>query len=326
MALPHFTMSDLLAAGVHFGHRNFRWNPKLKSYIFGVRNGIHVIDLNQTLPLLYTALAAIEATTARGGRVLFVGTRPQARQLVKEAAESCGMFYVNHRWLGGIMTNWKTVSQSIKRLKEIEEGFKASEEAAKNRAELLAKATAENPVDVSHIKDPLAHLTKKERLMRTRERENLNRVLGGITNMNGVPELVVVLSVHEDKIAVDEAAKLGVPVVGIVDTNANPEGVNYIVPGNDDSSRALNLYARLCAEAVLSGVALHKQMAASQPQANADTQGSSRGLRSKATTTVTLSKAAQAAVAAEEKAESAPVAAAVAAPVAAPAAEAVASA
>ncbi len=305
MALPHFTMSELLGAGVHFGHRSFRWNPKLKSYIYGTRNGIHVIDLTQTVPLLYTALAAIEATVARGGRVLFVGTRANARAVVKEAADSSNMYFINHRWLGGTLTNWKTVSQSIKRLKDIEEGFKASEEAAKQVAELQAKATPENPVDTSHIKDPLSHLTKKERLMRTRERENLSRVLGGIMNMPGLPDIIVVLSVHEDKIAVDEAACLGIPVVGVVDTNANPEGVTYIVPGNDDSTRAISLYAHLCAEAAKSGAELHKQMAVHQPQ-QTEGQGPSRGPRSKQTTTVTLSKAAQAVVAAEEAASTAP--------------------
>ncbi len=292
-------MSELLGAGVHFGHRDFRWNPKLKSYIYGTRNGIHVIDLTQTVPLLYTALAAVEATVARGGRVLFVGTRGNARAVVKEAAESSNMFYINHRWLGGILTNWKTVSQSIKRLKEIEEGFKGSEEAQKQIAELRAKATPEAPADVSAIKDPMAHLTKKERLMRSRERENLSRVLGGIMNMPGLPDIVVVLSVHEDKIAVDESTKLGIPVVGVVDTNANPEGVTYIIPGNDDSTRAISLYAHLVAEAAKSGAELHKQMAVHQPQSG-EGQGSARGPRSRQQTTVTLSKAAQAAVAAEE--------------------------
>jgi small subunit ribosomal protein S2 len=302
MALPAFTMSELLGAGVHFGHRNFRWNPRLKSYIFGTRNGIHVIDLQQTVPLLYTALAAVEATTARGGRVLFVGTRPNAQQIIKEAALSCGQYYINHRWLGGLLTNWKTVGQSIKRLRELQEQFAASEAVQAQIAELKAKATPENPVDLSGIKDPMSHLTKKERLMRTRERANLDRVLGGIMTMAGLPDLVVVLSVKEDKIAVDEATRLGIPVIGIVDTNADSEGVTYVVPGNDDSSRALSLYTRLFAESVKSGTALHQQMAAAQPQA---TEGSTRAPRSKAQTTVTLSKAAQAVVAADAAAEAA---------------------
>lgn len=298
MALPQFTMSELLSAGVHFGHRSFRWNPKLKSTIFGTRNGIHIIDLQQTVPALYSSLAAIEATVARGGRVLFVGTKKQAQGVVAEAAERCGMYYVNHRWLGGILTNWKTVSQSIRRLKEIEDGFKGQAEAQKKLEELLAAATPENPVDRSQVKDPLAHLTKKELLMRTRERDNLHRVLGGIMNMAGLPDLVVVMSVHQDKIAVDEAVKLGIPVVGIVDTNANPEGVTYLIPGNDDSTRALSLYARLFADSVLSGIAMQAQSHAAPAAAEVRAPRAAKG-----PTTVTLSKAAQAAVEAADKPE-----------------------
>ncbi|MFZ2587274.1 MAG: 30S ribosomal protein S2 [Alphaproteobacteria bacterium] len=261
MALPQFTVSDLLNAGVHFGHRAFRWNPALKSYIFGERNGIHIIDLTQTVPMLYTALAAIEATVARGGRVLFVGTRKQAQEAVKDAAEKCGMYYINHRWLGGLLTNWKTVSKSIKRLRELDEDFALSTAADAKRAELQAAATEENPFDPASVADPLAHFTKKERLMRARERDNLKRVLGGIMNMAGLPDLVVVLSVHQDKIAVDEAGRLGIPVMGIVDTNSTDEGVTYVVPANDDSSRAMDLYARLCSDAVLSGLAMQAQNA-----------------------------------------------------------------
>lgn len=304
MALPQFTMSELLGAGVHFGHRSFRWNPKLKSYIYGTRNGIHIFDLTQTVPMMYTALAAIEATVARGGRVLFVGTKKQAQAIAKEAADRSGMYYVNHRWLGGILTNWKTVSQSIKRLKEIEDGFKGAEEAAQQFAAALEAAGGDiNQVDRSGIKDPMSHLTKKERLMRTRERENLNRVLGGIMNMAGLPDLIVVFSVHEDKIAVDEAGNLGIPVVGIVDTNANPEGVTYVIPGNDDSARALSLYSRLMTDAVLSGIQMQANM-------HAPSIGGSAGSpRAKAQTTVTLSKAAQEA-ANDDTAAAAPVAAA----------------
>lgn len=308
MALPQFTMSELLSAGVHFGHRSFRWNPKLKSYIYGERNGIHIFDLTQTVPLMFTALAAIEATVARGGRVLFVGTKKQAQQVAKDAAERSGMYYVNHRWLGGILTNWKTVSQSIKRLKDIEDGFKGSEEAAKQLAALKEAAGADGVVDavaVAAIKDPMAHLTKKERLMRTRERENLNRVLGGIMNMAGLPDLVVVFSVHQDKIAVDEAVNLGIPVIGVVDSNANPEGVTYVIPGNDDSTRALSLYARLMADSVLSGIQMQAQLHNAQPQAST---GEGRAPRARTQATVTLSKAAKEAVAAEEAAEAAPAA------------------
>lgn len=302
MALPQFTMSELLGAGVHFGHRSFRWNPQLKSYIYGTRNGIHIFDLAQTVPLLYTSLAAIEATVARGGRVLFVGTKKQAQGVVKDAAERCGMYFVNHRWLGGILTNWKTVSQSIKRLKEIEDGFKASAEAQAALAAALEAAGPEGEatVDRSQFKDPMAHLTKKERLMRTRERENLHRVLGGIMNMAGLPDLVVVMSVQQDKIAVDEAVKLGIPVVGIVDSNATPEGVTYIVPGNDDSVRALSLYARLMADSVLSGIALQAQQHGTAPAASEGMRAPRSKAQSEGAPTVTLSKAAREAANAEE--------------------------
>ena len=289
MALPQFTISELLGAGVHFGHRSFRWNPKLKSYIFGIRNGIHVIDLQQTVPLMFNALSTIEATVARGGRVLFVGTKSQAQQVVVEAAERCGMYHVNHRWLGGLLTNWKTISQSIRRLKELEEHFTQSEAAAVKLAELRAAATPDAPVSKDAVRDPLAHLTKKERLMRTRERANLRRLLGGIMNMAGLPDLVVVLSVHQDKIAVDEAACLGIPVIGIVDTNADATGVTHVIPGNDDSVRALSLYARLFADAVLSGIA--QQASLAQPTVSSDAPRANRA--AKGPTTVTLSKKAQ---------------------------------
>ena len=303
MALPQFNVSELLAAGVHFGHRSFRWNPKLKGYIFGERNGIHIIDLAQTVPMLYSALAAIEATTARGGRVLFVGTRKQSQQAVVEAAEKCGMYYINHRWLGGLLTNWKTVSQSIRRLKELEEQFTGSEAAEKTRAERMAAATDDAPFDPSTVSDPMGHFTKKEILMKSRERTNLRRVLGGIMNMAGLPDLVVVLSVHQDKIAVDEARRLGVPVVGIVDTNSTDDGVTYVIPGNDDSSRALSLYARLFAEAALSGIAMQSQAAA---PAQASVGHAPRHGR---TTTVGLSKKAKEVADAEAKGEAVPAAA-----------------
>lgn len=303
MALPQFTMSELLGAGVHFGHRTFRWNPKMKSYIFGQRNGIHIIDLQQTVPLLYTSLAAIEATVARGGRVLFVGTKRQAQQAVQEAAQRSNMYFINHRWLGGLLTNWKTVGNSIKRLKELEEQFAASQAAAKKVEELKAAATEENPYDPSSVPDPLGHFTKKERLMRERERQNLNRVLGGIMNMSGLPDLVVVLSVHQDRIAVDEARRLGIPVIGIVDTNTSDDGVTYVIPGNDDSSRALSLYARLFADAVLSGAAMQASHAAHTPAAQAGTVVAPAAGRK---TTVTLSKKAKEVAAADSAAAEAP--------------------
>lgn len=282
MALPHFTMSDLLAAGVHFGHRDFRWNPRLKSYIYGTRNGIHIFDLTQTLPLMYTALAAIEATVARGGRVLFVGTKKQAQGVVVEAAERCGMYYVNHRWLGGLLTNWKTVNNSIKRLRDLDTMFEENAAAQAKIAELQAAATPENPFNKDSVKDPMGHLTKKERLMAQRERDNLTRTLGGIKTMAGLPDLIVVLSVHQDHIAVAEANCLGIPVVGVVDSNATDEGVSYVIPGNDDSTRALGLYARLAADAVLSGIAMQVQSA---PAVHTDARAPRR--------TVTLSSKAQ---------------------------------
>jgi small subunit ribosomal protein S2 len=289
MALPQFTVSELLAAGVHFGHRSFRWNPRMKGYIYGERNGIHIIDLAQTVPMLFSALAAIESTVARGGRVLFVGTQKQAQEVVKEASEKCGMFYINHRWLGGLLTNWKTVSNSIRRLRDLNDQMTASQAAQTKIAEMKAAATEDAPFDPSSVNDPMGHLTKKEALMRQRERDNLHRVLGGIMNMAGLPDLIVVLSVHQDRIAVDEAARLGVPVVGVVDTNSTDEGVTFVIPGNDDSSRALSLYARLCSEAVLSGLAMQSQHAPVSKSAD----GTVMARAPKKQTTVTLSKKAQ---------------------------------
>jgi small subunit ribosomal protein S2 len=300
MALPQFTMSELLGAGVHFGHRSFRWNPKLKSYIYGERNGIHIIDLQQTVPALYTALAAIEASVARGGRVLFVGTKKQAQEVVKDAAERSGMYFVNHRWLGGTLTNWKTVSKSIQRLRDLDQAFKDSEEAQKKIAEGMAAATPEAPFNKESVRDPLGHLVKRERLSWQRERDNLHRVLGGIMNMAGLPDIIVVLSVHQDKIAVDEANRLGIPVVGVVDTNATDDGVTHVIPGNDDSVRALGLYARLCADAVLSGIAMQASLGGHAP-APAQAGVAARPAR-KGPVTVTLSKKAKEVSNAEDKA------------------------
>lgn len=304
MALPQFTVSELMAAGVHFGHRTYRWNSQLRNYIFGSRNGIHIIDLTQTVPMLYSGLAAIEATVARGGRVLFVGTKKQAQGVCSAEAERCGMYFVNHRWLGGLLTNWKTVGKSIKRLRELEQNFADNAAAVKKLAELEAAATPENPVDRNSVRDPLSHLTKKERLMAERERDNLKRVLGGIMNMSGLPDLVVVLSVHEDRIAVEECSRLGIPVLGVVDTNASDEGVSFVVPGNDDSTRALGLYARLCADAVLSGLAMQAQSHAVRPMESAGAVKEMKAPRAK--TTVTLSAAAQAAANEVPAAEEAP--------------------
>ncbi len=226
MALPTFSMRQLLEAGVHFGHVTRRWNPKMDQYIFGTRQGIHIIDLQQTVPLLYQAMNAVGEIVAGGGRVLWVGTKRQASGAVAEAAKKCGQYYVNHRWLGGMMTNWKTISNSIKRLKTLEE----------------------------QLSEENIGLTKKELLRITRERDKLERALGGIKEMGGLPDVIVVVDTNKEAIAVAEANKLGIPVVGIIDSNSNPDGIDYPIPGNDDSIRAINLYCDLLAGAVLSGI------------------------------------------------------------------------
>jgi small subunit ribosomal protein S2 len=226
MALPHFTMRQLLEAGVHFGHTTRRWNPKMAPFLFGVRNGVHIIDLEQTVPLLHQSLVAVRDIVAAGGRVLFVGTKRQASELLADSAKRCGQYYVNHRWLGGMMTNWKTISNSIKRLQVLEEQ--------------LAKE------DIG--------LTKKELLNLTRERDKLDRALGGIKEMGGLPDVLVVIDTNKEHIAVKEAVILGIPVVGVVDSNSDPEGVTYPVPGNDDATRAIRLYCDLLADAVLDGI------------------------------------------------------------------------
>ena len=225
MALPEFSMRQLLEAGVHYGHQTARWNPKMGEYIYGDRNGIHIIDLTQTVPMLEQALKVVRDTVAKNGRILFVGTKRQAQKPIAEAAEKCAQFYMNHRWLGGTLTNWKTVSQSIQRLKQIDE--------------LMAHG-AEG-------------LTKKERLNMEREQAKLQASLGGIREMGGTPDLIFIIDVGKEDLAILEAQKLGIPVVAVVDTNHSPEGVDYVIPGNDDSSRAIRLYARGVADAVLEG-------------------------------------------------------------------------
>jgi small subunit ribosomal protein S2 len=226
MALPEFTMRQLLEAGVHYGHQTARWNPKMGPYIYGDRNGIHILDLTQTVPLLDQALKVVRDTVAKGGRILFVGTKRQAQKPVAEAAERCAQFYMNHRWLGGTLTNWKTVSQSIARLKQIDELLGAGGEG----------------------------LTKKERLMMERDQGKLQASLGGIREMGGTPDLIVVIDVGKEDLAILEAQKLGIPVVGIVDTNNSPKGVDYVIPGNDDAARAIGLYCELIAKAALDGM------------------------------------------------------------------------
>ena len=225
MALPAFSMRQLLEAGVHFGHQTRRWNPKMAPYIFGVRNDAHIIDLQQTAPMLHRALVMMRDTVAGGGRVLFVGTKRQATEVIAEGAKRCGQFYVNHRWLGGMMTNWKTISVSIRRLHELEE----------------------------QLQQEQTGLTKKELLGMTRERDKLDRALGGIKAMGGLPDVLFVIDTNKEKIAIAEANKLGIPVIGVVDTNHTPEGIDYVIPGNDDSSKAVALYVRGVADAILEG-------------------------------------------------------------------------
>jgi small subunit ribosomal protein S2 len=226
MALPEFNMRQLLEAGVHYGHQTARWNPRMGEYIYGDRNGIHILDLTQTVPLLDQALKVIRDTVAKGGRILFVGTKRQAQKAVAEAAEKSAQFYMNHRWLGGTLTNWQTVSKSIQRLKQIDV--------------ILA--------------DGAEGLTKKERLDLERQQAKLQASLGGIREMGGTPDLLFVIDVGKEDLAVLEANKLGIPVVAVVDTNCSPKGVTHIIPGNDDAARAIALYCDLVARAALDGM------------------------------------------------------------------------
>ncbi|MDO8978494.1 MAG: 30S ribosomal protein S2 [Afipia sp.] len=227
MALPEFSMRQLLEAGVHFGHQSHRWNPKMANYIFGARNNIHIIDLAQTVPLLHRALQAVSDTVAKGGRVLFVGTKRQAQDGVAEAAKRSAQYFVNSRWLGGTLTNWKTISGSIKRLRHLDEMLGAGE---------------------------ASQYTKKERLTLTRERDKLDRSLGGIKDMGGLPDLIFVIDTNKEDIAIQEAQRLNIPVAAIVDTNCDPKGITYVVPGNDDAGRAISLYCDLIARAVIDGI------------------------------------------------------------------------
>jgi small subunit ribosomal protein S2 len=227
MAIPTFTMRQLLEAGVHFGHRTGRWNPKMSEFIYGERNGVHIIDLQQTVPLLYAALQAIRNIVANGGRVLLVGTKHQAANKIAEAGQRCGQYYVNHRWLGGMMTNWNTVTASVKRLKALEEQLAGEESTG---------------------------LTKKELLQLTREKNKLDRALGGIKEMGALPDILFVIDTNKEDTAVAEARKLGIPVAAIIDTNSDPRNIDYPIPGNDDAIRAINLYCDLVTDAVLDGI------------------------------------------------------------------------
>ncbi|GLK69510.1 30S ribosomal protein S2 [Hansschlegelia plantiphila] len=227
MALPDFTMRQLLEAGVHFGHQAHRWNPKMGSYIFGARNNIHIIDLAQTVPLLHRALQAVSDVVAGGGRVLIVGTKRQAAGVVADSARRSAQYFVNSRWLGGMLTNWKTISGSIQRLRKLEE--------------MLAGEAAHG-------------FTKKERLTLSRERDKLEKTLGGIKDMGGLPNLIFVIDTNKEQIAVKEAQRLGIPVAAILDTNSDPDGITYPIPGNDDAGRALALYGDLIARAAIDGI------------------------------------------------------------------------
>ena len=225
MATNVVTMQQLLVAGAHFGHQTHRWNPRMKPYIFGDRNGVHIIDLSQTVPLFARALDFVQQTSARGGKVLFVGTKRQAQDAVADAAHASGQHFVNHRWLGGMLTNWKTVSNSIKRLKTLEE----------------------------QLAGDTAGLTKKEVLQQTRERDKLEKSLGGIRDMGGLPDVMFVVDTNKEELAIKEANVLGIPVVAILDSNSNPQGIAFPVPGNDDASRAIRLYCEAVANAAISG-------------------------------------------------------------------------
>ncbi len=226
MALPDFNMRQLLEAGVHYGHQTQRWNPRMAEFIYGERNGIHIFDLTQTVPMLDAALQVVRDTVAKGGRVLFVGTKRQAQKAIAEAAEKSAQYYMNHRWLGGTLTNWKTVSQSIQRLKALDETLSSGADG----------------------------LTKKERLQMDREQAKLQASLGGIREMGGLPDLLFVIDVNKEDLAIAEANKLGIPVVAVVDTNCSPKGVDYIIPGNDDAARAIALYTDLMSRAALDGM------------------------------------------------------------------------
>ena len=225
MAAPVVTMQQLLETGAHFGHQTHRWNPKMKPYLFGDRNGVHIIDLSQTVPLFARALDFISSTVAAGGKVLFVGTKRQAQEPIAEAARKSGQHFVNHRWLGGMLTNWKTVSQSIKRLKTLEE----------------------------QLSGDTAGLTKKEVLTLTRERDKLEQSLGGIRDMGGIPDVMFVIDANKEELAIKEANTLGIPVVAILDSNVSPDGIAFPIPANDDASRAIRLYCDLIATAATRG-------------------------------------------------------------------------
>ena len=229
MALPEFSMKELLEAGVHFGHQTHRWNPKMKNYIYGEHNNIHIIDLSQTVHMLRNAMVAVSEVTKSEGRILFVGTKRQASEIISETATQCAQYYINHRWLGGTLTNWKTISNTIERLKSIQKTLDDVESAG---------------------------LTKKELLKLTREKDKLELSIGGIKDMGRLPDLIFVIDTVREQIAVKEAQKLNIPIAAIIDTNSNPEGITYPIPGNDDSTKSIKLYCELISQAALDGISV----------------------------------------------------------------------
>ena len=232
MSLPNFSIKELLEAGVHFGHQTHRWNPKMKEFIYGEHNNIHIIDLSQTMGMFRNALTAVKEVTQNGGRILFVGTKRQASDIISESATQCAQYFVNHRWLGGTLTNWKTISNSIARLKSIQE-------------------TLDN--------EDSAGLTKKELLKLTRERDKLELSIGGIKNMGSLPDLIFVIDTVREQIAIKEANKLNIPIAAIIDTNSDPEGITYPIPGNDDSTKSIRLYCDLISQAAIDGISVQSK-------------------------------------------------------------------
>lgn len=232
MSLPNFSIKELLEAGVHFGHQTHRWNPKMKEFIYGEHNNIHIIDLSQTMGMFRTALTAVREVTQNGGRILFVGTKRQASDIISESAKQCAQYFVNHRWLGGTLTNWKTISNSIARLKSIQETLDNEESAG---------------------------LTKKELLKLTRERDKLELSIGGIKNMGSLPDLIFVIDTVREQIAIKEANKLNIPIAAIIDTNSDPEGITYPIPGNDDSTKSIRLYCDLISQAAIDGISVQSK-------------------------------------------------------------------
>jgi len=239
LSLPEFSMKELLEAGVHFGHQTHRWNPKMKDFIYGEHNNIHIIDLSQTMGMLKNALGAVREVTQSGGRILFVGTKRQASETISESASQCAQYYVNHRWLGGTLTNWKTISNTIARLKSIQETLDEEESAG---------------------------LTKKELLKLTRERDKLELSIGGIKNMGSLPDLIFVIDTVREQIAIKEANKLSIPIAAIIDTNCDPEGITYPIPGNDDSTKSIKLYCDLVSQAALDGISIQSQKVQEETQ------------------------------------------------------------